>query len=224
MTLIAETLRQEVLSAALALRAYGLVWMAGGTVCARDPETGHLVVTPSGLDYGELTPADMVVTTLDMRVVDGALRPSVALNLWAAIFRARPDVHAIVHTHSPYATAFSVTGDPVPIVTETMANWFGQPIRVAEYAHVEADHFLTAPLEALGDGFAVLLGRHGPITVGQTLAHALERAVTLEEAAKTYAITRIIGQPRTFTEDEAQASFEYYTRRYGQRPSTGGEG
>ncbi len=221
--MIAETLRQEVLSTAHALRAYGLVWMAGGTVCARDPQTGHVVVTPSGLDYDDLTPVDMVVTTLDMRVLDGALRPSVALNLWTAIFRARPDVHAIVHTHSPYATAFSVTGDPIPIVTETMANWLGQPVRVAEYAHVEADHFLSAPLEALGDGFAMLLGRHGPITVGQTLAHALERAVTLEEAAKTYAIARIVGQPRTFTEAEALASFEYYTRRYGQRPPADGE-
>lgn len=220
--MILEALRVEVLNAALALQSYGLVWMAGGTVCARDPETSHVVVTPSGLPYEDLSPADMVVTDMDMQVIDGAFRPSVALNLWISLLRARPDIHAIVHTHSPYATAFSVADMPIPIITETMADWFRQPIRVAPYAHVEDAHFLTAPVEALGDGFAVLLGRHGPITVGATLAHALERAVTLEEAAKTYTIARIIGTPVAFSEVEALASFEYYTNRYGQSPDRKG--
>jgi len=219
---ILESLRADVLNAALALQSYGLVWMAGGTVCARDPETSQVVVTPSGLGYGDLTPADMVVTDMDMQVFEGDFRPSVALNLWIELLRARPDIHAIVHTHSPYATAFSVVDMPIPIITETMADWFRQPIQVARYAHVEAPHFLTAPVEALGDGFAVLLGRHGPITVGSSLAHALERAVTLEEAAKTYAIARAIGTPIAFTEEEALASFEYYTNRYGQTPDREG--
>ena len=219
MALIQETLRQQVLDTARALRTYGLIWMAGGTVCARDPETEQVVVTPSGLDYDDLTAADMIVTDLDMHVLDGTHRPSVALNLWTGILRARPDIHAVVHTHSPYATAFSVAGEPIPVVTETMANWFGQPVRVAPYAHVEADHFLSAPIEALGDGFAVLLGRHGPITVGRTLLHALERAVTLEESARIYVAARIIGEPQLFSAAEAAASFEYYNQRYGQKPS-----
>lgn len=215
--MILEALRQETLDTARALVRYGLVWMAGGTVCARDPETGYVVVTPSGLDYAGLSAADMVVTTLDMALVEGSFRPSVALNLWTAILRARPDVHGIVHTHSPYATAFSVVGTPIPIITETMANWFRQPIQVARYAHVEAEHFLTAPVEALGDGFAVLLGRHGPITVGANLAHALERAVTLEESAQIYVAARSIGAPQVFSAEEALASYEYYSNRYGQK-------
>ncbi len=215
--MILEPLRQAVLDTAKALRAYGLVWMAGGTVCARDAGTGYVVVTPSGLDYDALAASDVIVADMDMHIVEGRLRPSVALNLWVAILRARPDVHAIVHTHSPFATAFSVVNQPIPVITETMADWFGQPVRVAPYAHVEDSHFLTAPVEALGDGFAVLLGRHGPITVGATLAHALERAVTLEESAKIYAIARTLGDPLIFTQAEAQASYEYYTQRYGQK-------
>ncbi len=209
-------LRREVLETALALKEYGLVWMAGGTVCARDPESGYVVVTPSGLDYDELKPADMVVTDMKMSVIEGDHRPSVALNLWTEILRARPEMHAIVHTHSTHATAFSVTGQTLPIVTETMADWFGGSIGIAPYLHVEDPAFATKPVQVLGDGFAVLLGRHGPITIGANLHDALERAVTLEEGAKIYYVARVIGEPQLFTEDEARSSYEYYSQRYGQ--------
>ncbi len=214
--MLLETLRKEVLESALALKKYGLVWMAGGTVCARDPESGQIVVTPSGLAYEDLGPGDMIVVDLDLNLIEGEYRPSVATNLWTAILRKRPDIHAVVHSHSPYASAFSVVNQPIPIVTETMANWFGQPIQVARYAHLEDDHFVSAPLEALGDGFAVLLGQHGPITVGKNLHQALERAVTLEEAAKTYVVARDIGEPLVFTTEQARRSYDYYHNRYGQ--------
>jgi L-ribulose-5-phosphate 4-epimerase len=213
--LLAE-LRADVLDSALALKKYGLVWMAGGTICARDPESGQVVVTPSGLAYEDLSPEDMIVVDLDLNIIDGKYRPSVATNLWTAILRQRPEINAVVHSHSPYATAFSVINKPIPIVTETMANWFGQPIKIAPYAHLEDDHFVTAPVEALGNGFAVLLGQHGPITVGETLDHALERAVTLEEAAKTFAIARDLGDPLVFSAEQARRSFDYYHNRYGQ--------
>jgi L-fuculose-phosphate aldolase/L-ribulose-5-phosphate 4-epimerase len=212
-----EQLRSEVLAAANSLKSFGLVWMAGGTMCARDPDSGHVVVTPSGLDYEDLTPADMIVVDLDLNIIEGEYRPSVATNLWTAILFARPEIHAIVHSHSPYATAFSVVDKPMPIVTETQANWFGQPIPISPYAHLEDDRFVTAPVKALGDGFAVLLGQHGPITIGKTLPDALERAVTLEEAAKTYAIAQDLGEPLEFTLEQAQRSFDYYHNRYGQQ-------
>jgi len=220
--MLLESLRADLLLTARSLREYGLVWMAGGTVCARDPETGYVVVTPSGLDYASLGPEDMVVVDMDLNLVEGEYRPSVATNLWTAIMRARPEIHAVVHSHSPYATAFSVVDQPIPIVTETQANWFGQPIPVAPYAHLEDDHFVSAPVETLGDGFAVLLGQHGPITVGRTLHDALERAVTLEEAAKTYTVSRLLGQPLEFSAEQARRSFDYYHNRYGQPKGAGG--
>ena len=214
--MLLKKLREDVLTAALDLKKYGLVWMAGGTICARDPESGQIVVTPSGLTYEDLSPADMIVIDLELNVVEGKYRPSVASNLWTAILRNRPEIHAVVHSHSPYATAFSVIGEPIPIITETMANWFGEPIPVAAYAHLEDGHFVTGPLQTLGKGFAVLLGQHGPITTGKSLHDAMERAVTLEEAAKTYAVARGIGEPRAFTPQQAQRSFDYYHNRYGQ--------
>ena len=215
--MILEELRAHVLRTALLLPKYNLVWMAGGTVCARDPQTGYVVVTPSGLDYERLTPDDMTVTDMDMNLVEGKYRPSVALNLWTGFMRARPELNAVVHTHSPYATAFSVAYQPIPVITETMADWFGQPVQVTRYLSVEDPEFTTLPVEVMGDGYAVLLGNHGPITVGKTLEHALERAVTLEEAARTYSIARTIGTPVSVTEEQARASFDYYHNRYGQK-------
>lgn len=216
--MILEELRERVLHTALLLPKYNLVWMAGGTVCARDPQTGYVAVTPSGLDYQRLTPADMIVTDMEMHLVEGKYRPSVALNLWINFMRVRPELNAVVHTHSPYATAFSVVHEPVPVVTETMADWFGQPVPVTRYLSVENPEFPTLPVEVMDDGYAVLLGNHGPITVGKTLEHALERAVTLEEAARTLFIAKSIGTAVVvLTEEQARASFDYYHNRYGQR-------
>lgn len=217
--MILEELRAHVLQTALLLPKYNLVWMAGGTVCARDPQTGYVVVTPSGLDYERLTPDDMIITDMDMNRVEGKFRPSVALSLWTGFMRARPELNAVVHTHSPYATAFSIVYQSIPVITETMADWFGQPVPVTRYLSVEDPDFPTLPVEVMGNGYAVLLGNHGPITVGKTLEHALERAVTLEEAARTYSIARTISVPVTLTEEQARASFDYYHNRYGQKKS-----
>ena len=221
--MILEQLRRQVLDTANLLPKYGLVWMAGGTICARDPQTGYVVVTPSGIPYETLSPQDMIVTDLEMNLVEGSYRPSVALNLWTGLLRARPDINAVVHTHSPCATAFSVASQPIPMITETQADWFGQPIPVTPYLSVEDSRFAILPVELLGSGFGVLLGQHGVITVGATLSHALERAVTLEEAAHTYILARTIGTPRILSDAQARASYNYYHHRYGQRGETAEE-
>ncbi len=211
-----EELRHQVINVAKRLPDYGLVWMAGGTICARDSETGYVVVTPSGMTYSDLTASDMIVTDMQMNIIDGKHRPSVALNLWTGFFRARPDLNAMVHTHSPFATAFSVIGEPIPILTETQANWFGGPIPVTPYLSVDDERFATLPVELLGQGFGVLLGQHGVITLGADLDGALERAVTLEEAARTYSIAKTIGNPLVFSDEMSRKSFNYYHQKYGQ--------
>ncbi len=211
-----EELRSEILNTVRSLSRYGLVWMAGGTAAARDPQSGLVAVTPSGMAYDDLTPADVVLLDMEGNVVEGDHRPSCATELWLRFFRARADIHALVHTHSCYATAFSVANQAIPIATETQADWFNQPIPVAPYAHVEDEAFLSAPVEALGDGFAVLLGRHGVLTFGKDLHAALERALTLEEAAKTIVMAKVVGTPEYFTSDENQRSFDFYHHRYGQ--------
>ncbi|HOJ01739.1 MAG TPA: class II aldolase/adducin family protein [Anaerolineaceae bacterium] len=211
-----EELRNDVLKTARDLAKYGLVWMAGGTACARDVHSGLVAVTPSGLDYADLHAEDVVLMDLQGEVIEGHHKPSCASELWLRFFRKRKDLNAIVHTHSCYATAFSVVNQPIPIITETQADWFGEPIPVAPYAHVEDDAFLHDPVEALGNGYGVLLGRHGVLTFGKNLRDALERALTLEEAAKTFIMAKTIGTPEIFSVEEARRSFDFYHTRYGQ--------
>jgi ribulose-5-phosphate 4-epimerase/fuculose-1-phosphate aldolase len=210
-------LREKVLEIGKLLPVYDLVWMAGGTACARDPETGFVVVTPSGIPWKDLSPEDLVVVNMEEKVLQGRYRPSVATTLWIEIYRKRPDINGIIHTHSPYATAFSVVHKSLPVITETQANWFGGPVPVTRYLAIEDEEFISLPTALLGEGYAVLLGNHGPITVGETLEHALERAVTLEEAAKMYHIAKTIGTPAELPVDVAAAAFDYYHRRYGQK-------
>jgi len=211
-----EELRNDVLETARALAKFGLVWMAGGTAAARDAESGLVAMTPSGLAYDGLNAADIVLVDLEGKVFDGHYKPSCASELWLRFFRKRLDLNALVHTHSCYATAFAVADQNMPVITETQADWFGAPIPIAQYTHVEDEAFLTAPVNALGDGFGVLLGRHGVLTFGKNLHDALERAITLEEAAKTYAMACLLGKPHIFTREEASRSFDFYQHRYGQ--------
>jgi ribulose-5-phosphate 4-epimerase/fuculose-1-phosphate aldolase len=105
-----------------------------------------------------------------------------------------------------------------------MADWFGASVPVVPYLHVEDPRFNTLPVGMLGDGFGVLLGKHGPITFGESLSHALERAVTLEEAARTFAIASSIGKPLVLSAEQARQSFEYYHHRYGQRKAASAQG
>jgi L-ribulose-5-phosphate 4-epimerase len=215
--ILLKELREQVLETGNLLPVYNLVWMAGGTACARDPESGLIVVTPSGIPWKDLRPADLVVIDSDMKIIQGTYRPSVATTLWVEIYNKRPDINAIIHTHSPYATAFSVVHRQLPVITETQANWFGTPVPVTPYIPIEDEEFVTLPAAMLGEGYAVMLGNHGPITVGATLEHALERAVTLEETAKMYFISKTIGSPVELSEEKARAAFDYYHKRYGQK-------
>ncbi len=131
--MILEELRAQVLETALLLPKYNLVWMAGGTVCARDPQTGYVVVTPSGLAYERLSPDDMIVTDMDLNLVEGKYRPSVALNLWIGFIA--PDLNCTrssIRTHR-MRPRFPLLYQPIPVITETMADWFGQPIEVTRY-------------------------------------------------------------------------------------------
>src|SRR5512133_488996 len=116
-----EKLKEELLSLHLELPRYELVVWTGGNVSARDPETGLVVIKPTGVRYEHMRPDHMVVVDLDGRVVEGDLKPSSDTASHLYIYRQRPDVGGVVHTHSPYATAFAALGKPIPVVLTAIA-------------------------------------------------------------------------------------------------------
>ena len=109
-----ETLRNEVWKCNLELPKQGLVKTTSGNVSGRDPETGLVVIKPSGYNYEGMMPEDMVVVSLDGTVIEGHLKPSVDTSTHLYVYAHRPDVMGMVHTHSPYASIFAVLGEPIP--------------------------------------------------------------------------------------------------------------
>jgi L-fuculose-phosphate aldolase len=157
-------------AAAQAMLRLGLVTGTAGNVSARE---GELVrITPSDLAYPAMTVDDLVTLGLDGAVVGGEREPSSEWRVHVAVYAARPEVGALVHTHSEHATAWSELGEPLGAV------------RTAPYAPSGSDEVAVAAVAALGDREAVLLGHHGVLAVGDTPADALEVCVAVERAAR----------------------------------------
>ena len=162
------------------MAALGLVTGSSGNVSLKLGEL--ILITPSGVPYGDLRPAQVVAIDLAGRPVSGRGIPSSEWRMHAAIYRARGDVRAIVHTHSPYATAASF-GKGLPVVHDEGALLFGEAIPVSEHFPPGTWGLAEAVAEALGTGNVALIAHHGAVAVGKTLREALGLAVKLEEAA-----------------------------------------
>src|SRR5256885_9529747 len=129
-----DQLKEQVWKLHLELPKNGLVVWTGGNVSARDPESGLVVIKPSGVLYDELRAEDHVVVNLDGEIVEGKLKPSSDTASHLYIYRHRPDVNGVVHTHSSYATAFAALGHSIPVFLTAIADEFGSPIPCAGFA------------------------------------------------------------------------------------------
>ena len=180
-----EAVRAEVVRVAKALSERGLAIGTSGTVGAR-LDDGRIAITPSTMDYEEMTPEDIVVVAADGSPSEGRNRPSSELALHVAVFAARPDVRAIVHTHSPLAAAYAAARRPVPAAHYVLALLVApgrDTLNVARYATFGTEELARNAVEALGDDHAVLLANHGAIAVAGSLRSALARAERVEELA-----------------------------------------
>ncbi|GAI30634.1 unnamed protein product [marine sediment metagenome] len=131
-----EELREEVWRMNLELPKNRLVSMTSGNVSARDKETNYVIIKPSGMNYDDLKPSHMVVIDLKGKVIEGALKPSVDTSTHLYIYQHRDDVNGVVHTHSNYASSFAALGRPIPVYLTAMADEFGGPIPVGDYAQL----------------------------------------------------------------------------------------
>src|SRR5512135_1320627 len=117
-----EKLREELWQLHMELPKNNLTTWTGGNVSARDPETGYVIHKPSGVRYENLRPEMLVITDLDGKIIEGNLKPSSDTASHLYIYRHRPDVGGVVHTHSRYATAFAALGRPIPVYLTAMAD------------------------------------------------------------------------------------------------------
>lgn len=214
-----EGLRRDVWEANLELVKSGLVTITSGNASGRDRATGYVVIKPSGVRYDRLQPEDLVVLDREGGIVEGKLRPSVDTATHLYVYRHRPDVCGIVHTHSPYATSFAALGRGIPVYLTAMADEFGGPIPCAPYAPVGGEAIGKAVVDHIGAGPAVLLQNHGVFTVGPTPWEALKAAVMAEDVAKTVHLALLKGTPLELPPEEVARAHRAYREKYGQRPA-----
>lgn len=217
-TTIAD-LRRTVCDLHRELTRYGLVVWTAGNVSARVPGRDLMVIKPSGVSYDDLTPESMVVCDLEGRVVDGEHAPSSDTAAAAYVYRHLEHVGGVVHTHSPYATAWAARAEPIPCVLTMMADEFGGDVPVGPFALIGDDSIGRGIVETLRDSRsrAVLMAGHGPFTVGRNARDAVKAAVMLEDVARTVHLSRQLGDPPRIDAAAVDSLFDRYQNVYGQR-------
>jgi L-ribulose-5-phosphate 4-epimerase len=202
---------------------WGLCVWTAGNVSARVPGRDLLVIKPSGRALRRPHPDNMIVCDLDGEVVEGDLAPSSDTFAHAYVYRAMPDVGGVVHTHSPYATAWAAVGEPVPCSVTGIADEFGGEIPVGPFALIGSDDIGKGIVATLSGhrSRAVLMRQHGVFTIGPTAKAAVKSAVLAEDSARTMHLARQLAGPAgvpVLAAADVEALWARYQNVYGQRP------
>ena len=207
-------LRERIISTALAMSRSGLVRGTSGNISART-ERGFLI-TPSGMAYESLVPEDLPEMDFMLRQISGNRKPSIEKEMHGLILKNRNDVGAVVHAHSVYASAAASARKDIPVMTDNIAAFFGCAVPCAEYAPAGSPELARNVLSALGKGFGVLLANHGALCVGATPEEALLRCEILEETAKIYVLSQLLGGAVALDDKAAAEQYSAMQKNYGQ--------
>ena len=192
-----EQERRTVAETARRMERLGLVTGTAGNVSLRlrDAERRPLLaVTPSGFPYEEMSAGDVLVVDFDLEPVEGEGVPSSESLMHVEIYRSRPDVGAVIHTHPVFATVAAVAGLEIPPILDEMTIYIGGTVRVSEYAAPGGQELAHRVREALGDRKAALIRNHGAVGVGKDLREALEVCLLTERAAQVFVYCSLLGK------------------------------
>lgn len=211
-----DKFKEELVQLHLELLKNNLVIWTGGNVSARDPVTGFVVIKASGIRYEEMLPEHMIVVDKDGKVIEGNFKPSSDVFSHLYIYKHRPDVGGVVHTHSRYATAFAAVGKPIPCVLTAIADEFGGPIPCGVFALIGDEAIGKVVVESIGKSPAVLLKNHGVFTIGRDARAAVKAAVMTEDIAATVWLALQLGTPDEIPLEDVDKLHHRYTHAYGQ--------
>ncbi|MDD3840274.1 MAG: class II aldolase/adducin family protein [Clostridia bacterium] len=182
-----EKQRKKIIQVALKFKSEKLAPLTFGNFSLKDKETECVAITPSNMEYSILQPQDIIIMNLDGKIIDGCRKPSIETPMHLAIYKKRPDVGGIVHTHSSFATAWASTdkGD-MPAIICAFSALVGQKIKCAPYKPMGTKELADVVSTYIQNDNAVLMANHGTIAVGPDVITAYTNAVVVEENAKTY--------------------------------------
>ena len=196
-----DVLKEQVLRFSQRGYAERLFTGTSGNLSIIDRPTDTIIITPSGIDYLEMRLDDLVMIDMEGNVLEGRQNPSSEWKLHAELYRNRPDISSVVHTHSPYASSFAVSGEEIPVILIEMIGSLGGSVKVAPFAVSGSREVGETAVEAMQGRYACLLKNHGVVTIGQDISQAYMRAAYVEDAAIVYHLAKMNGRVDIITED-----------------------
>lgn len=190
MTVDERTCRLMLVEYGIKLLEEGLVQGTWGNLSMRLDDR-YMLVTPSGLDYNRLTGDDMVKVDIRTLEYEGKLKPTSEKGIHGAVFRKRPEIGAVIHTHSRYCSIFAAARTPVPVETPEARNVFGDRVPLAKYGLPGSKQLMEHTVEAFGAGYGCIMAAHGMICAGETMEQAFENCRLLENCCREYIESRI---------------------------------
>ncbi len=208
--------RHDVVTYCQKLITAGLTTGTGGNISIFNDKEGYFAISPSGVEYSEMTPEDVVVCDLKGKVVEGKLKPSTEIALHRVFYLRRRDIKAVVHTHSTFATVLATLREDLPAMNYLMA-YAGKNVRCADYATFGTDELAKKTFAAMAGRRAALMANHGMVAGDMTIASAFAIAEQIEECCKVYVMARNIGKPVLLSEDEMRRTEKRIRTAYGQK-------
>ena len=194
----------------------GLCPGTSGNISIYNKELGLVAISPSGIDYFETKPEDVVITDLEANIVDGCRKPSSEWALHTNFFKAKPDCGAVIHTHSVYCSALSALGEPIRAAHFVVCDAGVNEVPCAPYKTFGSTELAEAAIEACGESRAVLLANHGIVCCGKDIASAFSLALNMEYCAQVQLLAMAAGKPNYLGKEDIDRSLERL-KTYGQK-------
>ena len=197
-------LREKVIEIGLQMLQDRLVHHGQGNISTIDRENGYIAITPSGMPYHRRQPEDICVIDIDQHIIEGRWRPTSEIALHMVFYRNRTNVNAVIHTHAPYATIYSIIGENrLPMVLNESAMCLGGPLPVTPYGRPGTQELAQITYDSIGNGVGAIMAHHGLVTVGATLEQAYDATLAAEATAQAIILARATGATvHTLTPEE----------------------
>ena len=212
--MILEKEREQVIEYSLKLLSEGLTNGTAGNVSIFNREEGLVAISPTGVNYSELTPEMISIVDLEGKLIEG-LKPSSELEMHMILYRNREDVNAVIHTHPVYTTVLACLRQDLPAIDYMIAVTGATKVRCAEYASYGTKELAENAYKAMGSSLAVILANHGLTTAGKDIANAFNITVQVEYISNLYIKARNIGEPIVLPDNEMNSMLERF-KTYGQ--------
>ena len=213
-----EQYRKDVVEGAKAIYKKGLVEPGEGNVSVRNGKKEEFFITPSFNQYETLTINDVVHMKFDGTALSAGKLPSTEAIMHTMIYRTRPKVHCVIHTHSPYATMLSIDRMSIPIIMEEQVIFLGGSVEVSDFGKAHTNEIGQAAINALGIKNAALLSNHGVIVCGKSTGHAVKFAELVEKLAKMYWGALQVGKPYVVPEEHYQRFYRHFDSLFANYP------